>query len=187
MIMFLLFRATTVNLRLLLWALNYGSPFYFASNKKMVSYDTIWVDQYDPTVKTNSRSIVTRVALKCYQWHFFKETHCRFRHSVYILQGFCLLIYLNVLCIQWGKNIWSPDDFEQWGTDHEVRDRQKCISKLISILMSEISIWPLRKTWFSTWWQNPCWQSQKSDVSCSLHTSQEEFCPTSLCKSSPSH
>ncbi len=26
--------------------------------------------------------------------------------------------------------------------------------------MSQISIWPLRKTWLSTWWQNPCWQSQ---------------------------
>ncbi len=33
--------------------------------------------------------------------------------------------------------------------------------------MSEISIWPLRKTWLSTWWQNPCWQSQRSDISCS--------------------
>ncbi len=63
--------------------------------------------------------------------------------------------------------------------------------KLICILMSEISIWPLCKTWLSTWWQNPCWQSQRSDVSCSLppglHTSQEGFCPTSLCRSSPSH
>uniref|UniRef100_A0A4W5N2M1 Phosphoprotein membrane anchor with glycosphingolipid microdomains 1 n=1 Tax=Hucho hucho TaxID=62062 RepID=A0A4W5N2M1_9TELE len=43
----------------------------------------------------------------------------------------------------------------------------------------------------ATWWQNPCWQSQKSDVSCSwppgLHTSQEVFCPTPLCRSSPSH
>ncbi len=36
--------------------------------------------------------------------------------------------------------------------------------KLICILMSKISIWPLRKTWLSTWWQNPCWQSQRSDV-----------------------
>ncbi len=35
--------------------------------------------------------------------------------------------------------------------------------------MSEISIWPFRKTWLSTWWQNPCWQSQRSDVSCSCH------------------
>ncbi len=35
--------------------------------------------------------------------------------------------------------------------------------KLVCILMSEISIWPLRKTWLSTWWQNPCWQSQRSD------------------------
>ncbi len=31
--------------------------------------------------------------------------------------------------------------------------------------MSEISIWPLRKTWLSTWWQNPCCQSQRSNVS----------------------
>ncbi len=47
--------------------------------------------------------------------------------------------------------------------------------------MREISIWPLHKTWLSTWWQNPCWQSQRSDVSCSwppgLHTSQENFVP----------
>ncbi len=33
--------------------------------------------------------------------------------------------------------------------------------------MSQISIWPLSKTWLSTWWQNPCWQSQRSDISCS--------------------
>ncbi len=63
--------------------------------------------------------------------------------------------------------------------------------KLICILMSQISIWSLRKTGLSTWWQNPCWQSQRSDVSCSwppgLHTSQEGFCPTPLCRSSPSH
>ncbi len=31
--------------------------------------------------------------------------------------------------------------------------------KLICILMSQTSIWPLHKTWLSTWWQNPCWQS----------------------------
>ncbi len=45
--------------------------------------------------------------------------------------------------------------------------------------MSEISIWPLRKSWLST-----CWQSQRSDVSCSwppgLHTSQEGFWHTPL-------
>ncbi len=45
--------------------------------------------------------------------------------------------------------------------------------------MSEISIWPLRKTRLST-----CWQSQRSAVSCSwppgLITSQERFWPTPL-------
>ncbi len=35
--------------------------------------------------------------------------------------------------------------------------------------MSQISIWSLRKTELSTWWQDPCWQSQRSDVSCSCH------------------
>ncbi len=39
----------------------------------------------------------------------------------------------------------------------------------------------LRKTWLSTWWKTPCWQSQRSDVSCSWppdwHTSQEGFIP----------
>ncbi len=56
--------------------------------------------------------------------------------------------------------------------------------------MSQISICPLRKTWLSNWWKNPCWQSQRSDVSCSwpsgLHTSQGGFCPTHLYRSSPS-
>ncbi len=33
--------------------------------------------------------------------------------------------------------------------------------------MSQISIWPLRKTWLSTWWKNPYWPLQRSDVSCS--------------------
>ncbi len=45
--------------------------------------------------------------------------------------------------------------------------------------MSDLSIWPLYKTWLRTWRQ-----SQRSDVSCSwppgLHTSQEGFCPTPL-------
>src|SRR4029434_8338247 len=35
------------------------------------------------------------------------------------------------------------------------------------------------KTCLSTWWNNPCWQAQTSDFSCSwspgLHTSQEGF------------
>ncbi len=56
--------------------------------------------------------------------------------------------------------------------------------------MSQISICPLRKTWLSNWWKTPCWQSQRSDVSCSwpsgLHTSQGGFCPTHLYRSSPS-
>ncbi len=43
--------------------------------------------------------------------------------------------------------------------------------------MSQISIWPLRKTWLSTWWQNPCWQSQRSDVSCSCTHLRREFVP----------
>ncbi len=51
--------------------------------------------------------------------------------------------------------------------------------------MSQISIWPLCKTRLST-----CWQSQRSDISCSwppgLHTSQDGFCPT-LYRSSRSH
>ncbi len=56
--------------------------------------------------------------------------------------------------------------------------------KLICILMSQISIWPLRKTWLSTWWQNPCWHSQRSDFflyswPLGLHTSCW-FCPTPL-------
>ncbi len=33
--------------------------------------------------------------------------------------------------------------------------------------MSQISIWPLRKTWLSTWWKNPYRPLQRSDVSCS--------------------
>ncbi len=48
--------------------------------------------------------------------------------------------------------------------------------------MSKISIWPIHKSWLSTWWQNPCRQSQRSDISCSwppgLHTSQDwDFVP----------
>ncbi len=101
-----------------------------------------------------------------------------------------LILYVCPLTKKWsvynfnGRFIWT------------VRDRiQKTAFQksyiLICILMSQISIWPLRKTWLSTWWPNPCWQSQRSDVSCSwppgLHTSQEGFCPTPLCRSPPSH
>ncbi len=87
-----------------------------------------------------------------------------------------------------GRFIWTVRD--RITTKIQKNAFQKSY-KLICILMSEISIWPLRKTWLSAWWQNPCWQSQRSDVSCSwppgLHTSQEEFCSTPLCRSSPSH
>ncbi len=41
------------------------------------------------------------------------------------------------------------------------------MNTFICIVMSEISIWPLCKTRLRTWWQNPYWQSQRSDVSCS--------------------
>ncbi len=41
--------------------------------------------------------------------------------------------------------------------------------------MSEKSIWPLRKTRLGTWWQNPCWHSQRSDVSCSWATRFAHF------------
>ncbi len=56
--------------------------------------------------------------------------------------------------------------FEQWETEQQQQNPEKMHNSytLICILMSEISIWSLRKTWLSTWWQNPCWQSQKSDV-----------------------
>ncbi len=101
-----------------------------------------------------------------------------------------LILYVCPLTKKWsvynfnGRLIWTVRDRIQKNTF------QKSY-KLICILMSQISIWPLRKTWLSTWWQNPCWQSQRSDVSCSwppgLHTSQEGFCPTPLCRSSPSH
>ncbi len=30
--------------------------------------------------------------------------------------------------------------------------------------MSQINIWPIRKTSLSTWWQNPCWPSQRSGL-----------------------
>ncbi len=89
-----------------------------------------------------------------------------------------------------GRFIWTVRDRKQ----HTKQSRKTHLKKsyeLICILMSEISIWPLHKTWLSTWWQNPCWQSQRSDVSCSwppsLRTSQEGFCPTTLCRFSPSH
>ncbi len=124
---------------------------------------------------------------------------------------------IMLLCVQWGEKIFDPllilyvcPLTKKWSVYNfngrfilTVRDRITTTTKkqqknafqksykLICILMSEISIWSLRKTWLSTWWQNPCWQSQRSDVSCSwspgLHTSQEWFCPTPLCRSSPSH
>ncbi len=102
-----------------------------------------------------------------------------------------LILYVCPLTKKWsvyncnGRFIWT------------VRDRkiQKYAFKKklynFCILMSKINIWPLRKTWLGTWWQKPCWQSQRSEVSCSwppgLHTSQEGFCPTPLYRSSPSH
>src|SRR4029434_5403431 len=56
--------------------------------------------------------------------------------------------------------------------------------------MQKISIVPPSKTGLSTWWNNPCWQAQTSGFSCSwspgLHTSQEGFWSTPLCRSSAS-
>ncbi len=107
-----------------------------------------------------------------------------------------LILFVCPLTKKWsvisfnGRFIWTVRDRKQ----HTKKSRKTHLKKsyeLICILMSEISIWPLHKTWLSTWWQNPCWQSQRSDVSCSwppsLRTSQEGFCPTPLCRFSPSH
>ncbi len=96
-----------------------------------------------------------------------------------------LILYICPLTNKW--SVYNFNDRFIW----TVRDRittkkiqknafQKSY-KLICILMSQISIWPLRKTWLST-----LWQSQRSDVSCSwppgLHTSQEGFCPLQVIK-----
>ncbi len=106
-----------------------------------------------------------------------------------------LILYVCPLTTKWsvynfnGGFIWTVRD-----RITTTKNPEKCILKSykwICFLMSEICIWPLHKTWLSTWWQNPCWQSQRSDVSCSwspgLHTSQQGFCSTPLCRSSPSH
>ncbi len=74
-------------------------------------------------------------------------------------------------------NIWSPADFVRlnkklsvyyfngrfiWTVKDRITTKQiqknafQKSYKLICILRSEISIWPLHKTWLSTWWQNPC-------------------------------
>ncbi len=105
-----------------------------------------------------------------------------------------LILYVCPLTKKWsvynfnGRVIWTVRD-RTTTTKIQTNAFQKSY-KLICILMSEISIWPLRKTWFGTLWQNPCWQSQRSDVSFSwplgLHTSQEGFCPTPLYRSSSS-
>ncbi len=134
-------------------------------------------------------------------------------HSHFYAPFICHLKKHKECIIQWGKKYlipcwfctfahWQRNDqsiilmvglFEQWETEQKnpKKPHFKKSYKLIWILMSEISIWTLRKTWLNTWWQNPCWQSQRSEVSCSwppgLHTSQEGFCPTPLCRSSPSH
>ncbi len=139
---------------------------------------------------------------------------------IYIQYIYCIYIYIyiyiGVLCMDniWGKNLFDPllilyfcPMTKKWSVYNfngrficTVRDRittknpenafQKSY-KLICILMSQISIWPLRKPWLSTWWQNPCWQSQRvRRFLCwppGLHTSQEGFWLTPLCRSSPSH
>ncbi len=101
---------------------------------------------------------------------------CTFAHWERSYQSIILMVYLNS---------------ERQNNNKKSRKTVLKSYKLICILMSEISICPLRKTWLSTWWQNPFWQSQRTDVSCSwppgLHTSQEGFFPTPLCRSSSSH
>ncbi len=75
-----------------------------------------------------------------------------------------LILYVYPLTKKW--SVYTFNGMFIW----TVRDRithKKESYKLIWILMSQICIWPLCKTWLSTWWQNPCWQSQRSDVSCS--------------------
>ncbi len=109
-----------------------------------------------------------------------------------------LILYVCPLTKKWsvynfnGRFIWTVRDRITKKTKNKKQKYAfKKSYKLVSILMSEISIWPLCKTWHSTWWQNPCWKSQRSEFSCSwppgLHTSQEGFWPTPLCRSSPSH
>ncbi len=69
-----------------------------------------------------------------------------------------------------GSFIWTVRDRI---TTKKSRNMHKKSYKLICILMSDKYLTPSQNM---TWWQNTCWQSQRSDVSCSwppgLHTSQ---------------
>uniref|UniRef100_A0A6Q2WUJ3 Diacylglycerol kinase n=1 Tax=Esox lucius TaxID=8010 RepID=A0A6Q2WUJ3_ESOLU len=82
--------------------------------------------------------------------------------------------------IPWLCQLIEPGDDEVEPLPNKIVFRQ---NNNKSIQKNEISIRPLCKTLRNTLWQNPCWQSQRSDVSCSwppgLHTP--------LCRSSPSH
>ncbi len=81
-----------------------------------------------------------------------------------------LILYVCSLTKKWsvlnlnGRFIWTVRD--KITTTKIQKNAFKKSYKLICILMSQISIWSLRKTWL-TWWKNPCWQSRKSDFSCS--------------------
>ncbi len=93
-----------------------------------------------------------------------------------------LILYVFPLTNKWsaynfnGRFIWTVRD-----RTTTKKSRKTHFKKVINWFITQLR----------TWWQNPCWQSQRSDVSCSwppgLHTSQKGFCPTLLCRSSPSH
>ncbi len=118
-----------------------------------------------------------------YITHTHTHTYIYIYIYIYIYSGGKIFDPLLILYVCSLTNKWSVYNFNGrfiW----TVRDKITT-KKSICILMSQISIWPLRKTWLITWWQNPCWQSQRSDVSCSwppgLHTSREGFwIPSSL-------
>ncbi len=160
------------------------------AQKKIVLYSNLEIAQAQITILFRFRLIaqpywtwlvfVHENWLDCcciYNTHTHTHTHIYIYIYIYIYSGGkifdpLLILYVCPLTKKWsvynfnGRFIWT------------VRDK-KTTKKSICILISQISIWPLRKTCLILWWQNPCWQSQRSDVSCSwppgLHTSREGF------------
>ncbi len=104
-----------------------------------------------------------------------------------------LILYVCPLTKKWsvynfnGRFIWTVRDRI---TTKSRKTHFKKSYKLICILMSQISIWPLRKTWLSTWWQNPCCNHRGQTflvVGHQVFTHLRRDFVTPLCRSSPSH
>ena len=127
----------------------YRNTHYKNSEKIQLFYiglkiNVLWVTQVRNRDKTNHLPL--KIFIVCTQKIFNKRSFCSLK-SLFISENLSFVCAFSSVIHRLKRS----------------HNRQTEKSKLYlsysapCILMREISIWPLCKTWLRTWWQNLCW------------------------------